>query len=64
MKPFPLTYQLSSMAIGGYTVVCRTIILHQAGIGGGPEVFVAENVSIALLFLATSYPRASALLST
>ena len=24
-----------------YTVVCRTVVMHQAGIGGGFEVFVA-----------------------
>ena len=24
-----------------YTVVCRTVVMHQAGIGGGLEVFVA-----------------------
>ena len=42
------------------TVVCRINGMHQAGIGGGLEVFVAWNVFIALLFLATSYSRAAA----
>ena len=38
--------------------------MHQVGIGGGFEVFVAGEHFIALLFLATSYSRATHLAVT